>query len=73
LPAPALAFLSDEHGPRPIDLLCNLGPGFINVDVSKEYGAHFDFGPVAVDLTQDFAGFTVGNAVGAGYARDGRG
>ncbi|KIY95457.1 hypothetical protein MNEG_12504 [Monoraphidium neglectum] len=48
-------------------------PGFINVDVSKEYGAHFDFGPVAVDLTQDFAGFTVGNAVGAGYARDGRG
>jgi hypothetical protein len=48
-------------------------PGFINVDVSKEYGTHFDFGPVAVDLTEDFAGFALGAAAAAGVARDGGG
>lgn len=56
----------DPYGPGYI-------PGFINVDVSQEYGSHFDFGPVAVDMTQDFSGFSVGGAVGAGWAKDGRG
>lgn len=56
----------DPYGPGYI-------PGFINVDISKQYGTHLDFGPAAVDITNDYAGFAIGGAVGAGWARDGRG
>lgn len=56
----------DPYGPGYI-------PGFVNVDVSKQYGTHVDVGPVAVDLTQDYAGLALGALAGVGVARDGRG
>jgi hypothetical protein len=48
-------------------------PGFVNVDVSKQYGTHLDVGPVAFDLTTDYAGLALGPLAGVGVARDGRG
>jgi hypothetical protein len=56
----------DPYGPGYI-------PGFINIDISQEYGRHVDVGPVAVDLTADYAGFAVSNAFGVGVARSGEG
>jgi hypothetical protein len=56
----------DPYGPGYI-------PGFINIDISQQYGRHVDVGPVAVDLTNDYAGFAISNAVGVGVARSGEG
>jgi len=56
----------DPYGPGYV-------PGFVNIDISQQYGTHVDLGPVAVDLTTDYAGFALGSLAGLGIARDGRG
>jgi hypothetical protein len=49
-----------------------VAPGFVNVDVNGVTGTHFDAGGLAVDVSadQNYIGFSLGNVLGVGIARD---